>query len=222
MLKAVSIILSRNFSVKRIYSQFTLFSIVILCSFSANATEVQKVVKPAPQISISTHDAFFNNIKKHCGKAFNGKVVINDPEDDFPTGNMVMHVRKCTNTELQIPFHIGDDASRTWIITKTGAGLTLKHDHRKPDGNYVSSTMYGGHTLDSGFNEVQSFPADSYSKQLFVEHLLPESIENVWQIIIYPDTFSYRLTRPAREFQVDFDLTNPIEAPPAPWGYEDE
>jgi hypothetical protein len=29
------------------------------------------------------------------------------------------------------------------------------------------------------------------------------------------------MVREGREFRVDFDLTNPIEAPAAPWGYAD-
>jgi hypothetical protein len=28
--------------------------------------------------------------------------------------------------------------------------------------------MYGGHTLDAGYEQMQSFPADQYSKELFV------------------------------------------------------
>ncbi len=30
--------------------------------------------------------------------------------------------------------------------------------------------MYGGHALDAGWERVQSFPADQYSKELFVKH----------------------------------------------------
>ena len=81
--------------------------------------------------------------------------------------------------------------------------------------------MYGGLTKDQGFAQVQSFPADSYTKQLFVEQGIPQSNDNTWQFFLYPERFSYRMIRPAREFRVDFDLTQPITAPKAPWGYED-
>lgn len=179
---------------------------------------------PAPLVSIPTHDAFFNAIAAHCGKAFEGKVskdnlAAQNQSGTFGGAKLVMHVRECTDTQLFIPFHVGDDASRTWIITKTGAGLMLKHDHRHEDGSYHKSTMYGGHTTDAGYAELQSFPADAYSKQLFVSSGITASIDNVWQIIIYPNRFSYRLIRPAREVQVDFDLSAPIVAPDAPWGY---
>ena len=178
------------------------------------------LAKEAPLVSIPTHDAFFNAIKTHCGKAFQGKVSKDNVGDTFGNAKLVMHVRKCTDSEIQIPFHVGDDASRTWILTKTGAGLMLKHDHRNEDGSFHSSTMYGVHTVDEGFPQVQSFPADVYSKALFIESGIAASTDNVWQMMIYPSRFSYRLIRPAREVQVDFDLENPIATPSAPWGYE--
>ena len=178
------------------------------------------LAKEAPLVSIPTHDAFFNAIKAHCGKAFQGKVSKDNVGNTFGNAKLVMHVRKCTDTEIQIPFHVGDDASRTWILTKTGAGLMLKHDHRNEDGSFHSSTMYGGHTVDEGFPQVQSFPTDVYSKALFIESGIAASTDNVWQMMIYPSRFSYRLIRPAREVQVDFDLETPIATPSAPWGYE--
>ena len=179
--------------------------------------------RPAPLVSIPTHDGFFDNIAAHCGKAFEGKVTVDNATgpSSFAGKKLVMHVRKCTDSELQVPFHVGDDASRTWIITKTGSGLSLKHDHRHQDGTDDVSTMYGGHTVDAGFANVQSFPADQYSKELFVSQGIPQSIGNTWQMYIYPEKFTYRLIRQGREFRVDFDLTKPVTPPPAPWGYKD-
>lgn len=173
--------------------------------------------------SIPTHDAFFNGISALCGKAFSGTITVdNDPSDSFANKKLVMHVRHCDETQLQIPFHVGDDASRTWVITKTGSGLSLKHDHRHSDGTEDVLTQYGGHTVDAGWPQVQSFPADQYSKELFVENAIPQSVGNTWQMYIYPERFTYRLIRQGREFRVDFDLTKPVDAPPAPWGYDDE
>ena len=178
--------------------------------------------RQAPLVSIPTHDAFFNSIASHCGKAFEGKVVFdNDPSPAFDN-KLVMHVRSCTEQTLQVPFHVGDDASRTWIITKTGSGLSLKHDHRKQDGSDDPLTMYGGHTQDAGYNSVQSFPADEYSKQLFVNSGIAQSVGNTWQMFIYENTFTYRLIRQGREFRVEFDLSKPVALPITPWGYESE
>ena len=172
--------------------------------------------------SIPSQDEFFRAISELCGKAYSGTVTVdNSGSDSFANKKLIMHVRRCGETQLQIPFHVGEDSSRTWLITKTGSGLSLKHDHRHRDGTEDVLTQYGGHTVDAGWAQVQSFPADQYSKELFVETAIPQSVGNTWQMFIYPEQFTYRLIRQGREFRVDFDLTNPVEAPPAPWGYDD-
>jgi hypothetical protein len=177
--------------------------------------------QPAPLVSIESHDAFFEKIRGLCGKAFAGKVAVDAPSGGgFGGKPLIMHVMKCTDNVLYIPFHVGDDASRTWIITKTGSGLSLKHDHRHQDGTYDESTMYGGHTMDAGWPNAQSFPADQYSKELFVKQGIPQSNGNTWQMFIYPKSFSYQMVRQGRVFRVNFDLTKPIKTPSLPWGYE--
>ena len=200
----------------------TLLTAAITLSFSVVAlAATADIVQPAPLVSIASQDAYFDNLRAHCGKAYQGKVVMDNPKSEGFDGRLIMHVRKCTDSQLQIPFHVGDNHSRTWIITKTGSGLSLKHDHRNKDGSHDVSTMYGGHTLDAGWPTVQSFPADQYSKELFVRLGIPASNGNTWQMYIYPNTFSYRLVRDGREFRVDFDLTKPVALPPTPWGYQD-
>lgn len=198
----------------------SLITTAVALTFSA-ATVNANVIQDAPLVSIASHDAYFDNLRAHCGKAYEGKVVMDNPKSPGFEGRLVMHVRNCTDRQLQIPFHVGDDHSRTWIITKTGSGLSLKHDHRNKDGSHDVSTMYGGHTVDAGWPTVQSFPADQYSKELFARLGNPQSNTNIWQMYIYPQTFSYRLIREGREFRVDFDLTKPVALPPTPWGYKD-
>ncbi|MBF7073451.1 hypothetical protein ISG33_08595 [Glaciecola sp. MH2013] len=178
-------------------------------------------ISAAPLVSIPTQDAFFASIRAHCGKAYEGKVVIDNQPSPAFDARLVMHVRRCNDAQLQIPFHVGNNASRTWILTKTGSGMNLKHDHRHADGSHDAVTMYGGHTLDAGYDQIQSFPVDEYSKQMFAQEGLAQSLTNIWQMYIYEDVFTYRLVREGREFRVDFDLTQPITPPAAPWGYED-
>lgn len=166
-------------------------------------------------------DAFFNSLKALCGKAFTGKVVVdNAPSDAFSNKPLIMHVRQCSEHQILIPFHVGSDASRTWVLTRTATGLQLKHDHRHKDGSEDALTQYGGHTLDAGWPQVQSFPADDFTKALFVREAIPQSMGNTWQFYLYPTTFTYRMVREAREFRVDFDLTQPVPAPATPWGWE--
>jgi hypothetical protein len=196
--------------IKRILTLVSLISLPMLC-----------VAEPAPLVSIPSHDAFFERIAQHCNKAYEGKVVIDNQPSEVFQQRLVMHVRQCSDSQLHVPFHVGADASRTWIITKTGSGLSLKHDHRKADGSHDPLTMYGGHTLDAGYENMQSFPADEYSKQLFVKLQSAQSVGNTWQMYIYDDVFSYRLIRQGREFRVDFDLNKAVDLPTSPWGYED-
>ena len=197
--------------------QKTLIAALLLVSLGASAN----IVQDAPLVSIASHDAFFNQLKALFGKAFAGNIAVDNPPAPGFEGALIMHVRKCTDQQLHIPFHVADDHSRTWIISKTGSGLTLKHDHRNADGSHDEQTMYGGQTLDAGWANVQSFPADQYSKELFSARGIPQSNTNIWQMFIYPEKFSYRLIREGREFRVDFDLTQPVALPPTPWGYAD-
>lgn len=193
-------------------------SLALLLVLAPPAAMAQ-TVKPAPLLTAEAQQAFFNALREHCGKAYEGKVVVDNPKGSGFEGRLVMHVRRCSEQQLQIPFHVGENRSRTWLITQTGAGLLLKHDHRKPDGSDDSSTMYGGHTQDAGWPQVQSFPVDAVSKEQFVRQGLAASVGNTWQMFIYPKVFSYRLVREGREFRVDFDLTRPVDPPPTPWGY---
>lgn len=164
---------------------------------------------------------FFTHIAAHCGKAFAGKVVAGNSSDSAFSGKtLIMHVRECNDTEIKIPFHVGDDHSRTWVLTKTDQGLRLKHDHRHQDGSEDAVTMYGGDTNSAGTAQKQSFPIDKASIENFMQNGLTQSVTNVWHMAVTPTRFSYQLTRENRDFQVDFDLTQPVALPPAPWGHE--
>lgn len=169
-------------------------------------------------------DEFLWRIAAHCGKAFAGRIVANEPatdNDPFTGKTLVMHVRECGESEIKLPFQVGDDRSRTWVLTRTGTGLRLKHDHRHEDGSEDSLTMYGGDTAAPGTATRQEFPVDAFSVAMFERQGLTASITNVWAMEIEPDRFLYELRRPTgRLFQVEFDLTQPVATPAAPWGHE--
>ena len=174
----------------------------------------------APRATATPQDAFFERLSALCGKAFAGRVETNDPADaDFAGKALVMHVRSCSPTELRIPFHVGDDRSRTWVITRQATGLRLKHDHRHRDGSEDAVTQYGGDTADAGTPGRQQFPVDEVSKAMFTREGRSVSLTNVWAVEVEPGTaFVYELSRPGRLFRVRFDLTRPVEVPPPPWG----
>jgi len=165
-------------------------------------------------------DAFFARLAGLCGKAFEGRIASPPAEADsaFAGKRLVMHVRGCGAGEIRVPFHVGDDRSRTWVITRTASGLRLKHDHRHIDGGEDRLTQYGGDTAGEGTATRQEFPADDFSKMLFVRESLPASTANVWAMEAHGSLFAYELRRPSRFFRVEFDLTRPVAAPPPPWG----
>lgn len=158
--------------------------------------------------------AFFEQLASMCGRAFRGEAtLVSGPGFE---NEMVMHVRRCEPTEIQIPLHVGENRSRTWIISRTADGLRLKHDHRLEDGSDDPVTQYGGDTAEPGTANRQSFPADAFTAEL-----LPEAATNVWTITITPgERLVYQLTRHgAPRATFEFDLTDEVAPPPPPWGY---
>ncbi|HBK47074.1 MAG TPA: hypothetical protein DDZ67_11700 [Xanthomonadaceae bacterium] len=171
-------------------------------------------------------DRFLAALAAHCGQAFAGRVVANRPRsaapDPFEGKPLVMHVRGCESParELRVPFHVGEDRSRTWVLTRTAAGLRLKHDHRHADGSEDVLSHYGGETAAAaGSARRQEFPVDAESIAVFRRAGSQASLRNTWAMEIESRRrFLYELSRPdGRLFQVEFDLSRPIE-PPAPWG----
>ena len=178
-------------------------------------------------------DAFWQALASHCGKAYAGRLVSDEAADaDMRGAEMAMHVRTCSESRIEVPFHVrqadgGWDRSRTWIITRTAEGLRLKHDHRHPDGSSDALTMYGGDTAAPGTARAQDFPVDAESVALFRREGLTASVTNVWRVEVDPAgtpgaRFAYQLSREApnaRRFRVEFDAARPIAPPPAPWGW---
>lgn len=173
-----------------------------------------------PSAVETPRDRFFARLASLCGKAFEGRIASPPVEADssFASKRLVMHVRSCTQDEIRIPFHVGEDRSRTWVVTPAGAGLRLKHDHRHSDGSEDQLTQYGGDTVGEGTERRQEFPADGFSKALFARENISVSSANVWAMEADGRTFAYELRRPGRFFRVEFDLTRPVAPPPPPWG----
>lgn len=152
-------------------------------------------------------EAFMDRLLRLCGKTLEGRIVSQPvPADaDFAGKRLFIHVRDCSPTEFRIPFRVGDDASRTWIVTRTSTGLTLKHEHRQEDGTEDNRSQYGGETVQPGTARRQEFPADQFSKELFIREKIPQSAANVWALEVEPpDFFAYELRRPDRFFRVEF------------------
>lgn len=155
--------------------------------------------------------AFFARLHALCGQRFEGRLASPPtPADAAFAGPMVVEVKDCTADQVRMPLAVGEDRSRTWVVTRTAGGLTLKHDHRHADGTEDALSQYGGATAARGTAERQDFPADDFSKSLFLRRDAAVSTSNIWALEIEPGTrLAYELNRPGRHFRVEFDLARP-------------
>lgn len=197
---------------------FLLVTVLLVSACGSGDRQEQPVTGEYPFLE------FYDTLKAECGNAYAGTVKHEpDTEDNpamfFEDQEMVVHFRECDDQQLKIPFHIkGEDGnwdrSRTWIITKHDDGLELRHDHRKPDGSDDDFTMYGGLTIDFGTDNRQDFQS------------IPRTEENDaysgWRIEMIPgERYTYgTVNGDVWDRVVEFDLSEPIETPPAPWGHE--
>lgn len=161
---------------------------------------------------------FWDSLQTLCGKSFEGSLELPVNDEQFGGKKLLMHVRHCSDTLIKIPFFVGEDSSRTWILTLDNDRIILKHDHRHKDGSEDKITQYGGKTTNSGQSQIQVFSADEETKKM-----IPGASTNVWWITLNDTIFSYNLRRlgTPRVFKVVMDLTKTVENPDQPWGWKE-
>ncbi|MBP9947867.1 MAG: hypothetical protein KBH14_15780, partial [Vicinamibacteria bacterium] len=93
---------------------------------AASSTSMARAQAPTE----SPADRFFASVAGLCGKAFAGKIVANQPTpattDPFEGKSLIFHVRGCGKDRLELPFHVGEDRSRTWVLTRKDGAISLK------------------------------------------------------------------------------------------------
>ena len=199
------------------------------CASAPASAPAEGVDGARPQALTDAADALLAGLARRCGQAYAGVVETDVPETGdatFAGKPLVMHVRECGRDAARVPFHVGDDRSRTWVFTRTPAGLRLKHDHRHADGSPDALTMYGG---DAGRASAAgaptlriAFPVDAESVAMFRAQGREVSVTNTWAVELSGNRFVYELSRPGgRLFRVAFDLDRPVPAPPPPWGADE-
>lgn len=169
-------------------------------------------------------DQWWDNMLMHCGNAYAGSLTLEPPGDDMLEGDelLVVHFRECSEDQIKAPFHIERmdgtwDRSRTWIFTRTESHIELRHDHRRPDGSPDDTTDYGGFTQTPGTPDQQVFIYTDY------DDYDPAGPQRGWRVEIEPNVrYTYGTFRGDDwRWRVDFDLTDTVEPPPAPWGHDD-
>ena len=173
---------------KSFVSVFSAACLTVICATTANASD--------------TRDQFMATLQSMCGQRFEGGLTYAiDPKNPYVGKTMSTEII-CTNTDVRMPVLVDEDRSRTWIFTRTPAGLDLRHDHRHSDGTPEAVTMYGGMANDAGSALSQSFLADTHTFKVF-----PGSETNVWTTSFSADgtVLTYHLERHAKP-RIEFVL----------------
>lgn len=165
-------------------------------------------------------EAFWSALAAHCGRAYEGEISDVTPyyRDGVVGRRAVIHVFDCSDDRIHVPFHLDDNASRNWILTRVDGTLRLKHDHRNPDGTEEEISQYGGDAPVPGLATRQIFPADAHTARI-----LPERADNFWFLdFVGEDVLQYGVHWPTagHSIRFSFDLSRPVDPPPPPWGYE--
>ena len=197
----------------------TLLAFSTLSNATATAAENTPAAEPSSD-QTQAQTAFMQAFEPFCGHAYAARIIEDSapsPDWDHP---LVVHIRDCEDSVVRMPLHVGDDRSRTWVLTLHPDFIDFQHYHLQQDGSPDDVSPYGGKTLDTGTATRQSFPVDEASKALFIANGLDVSVANTWTIE-FPDgqTMRYQLSRPGRLFEVEVDLSQAIPLPPPAWGY---
>ncbi len=168
----------------------------------------------APPAQPAAQDQFWSRLSEHCSRAFAGVAEEFPEADDWLDGaELVMHVRECSDDVIRISFNVGDDRSRTWVLTRHADAIELRHDHRHEDGSPGDPTMYGAVTQAPGTAERQEFPRET-----------DEGVVGGWAIeVVSGERFTYGTVRAgAWRHRLEFDLSRDVPLPSPSWGHEEE
>lgn len=161
----------------------------------------------------TTEDTFFDTMRLLCGGTYTGQVVSDQAVDaDWREDTLVVGPVVCDTDVIRMPLAVGNDRSRTWVLSLTDDGLLFRHEHVEPDGSPSAVTEYGGLARKGGTARRQHFPADAKTKANFTANGIARSNPNVWTLTIEDGTLGYALARPetdtdpARDFRAEFDL----------------
>ncbi len=175
-----------------------LLTLVAVAFCLASPGRCQATLDPASE-------AFFQRIRQMDGRTLTGTTAHpTDPDHDMVGKPLVLRVKVLSADEVRIPFAVGEDTSRTWVLKRTPQGLLFKHDHRLPDGSPDPVTNYGGLAVPGLMSGVQLFPADAETARM-----LPEAVSNVWCLQLSPDgkTLVYSLERHQQpRYEARFEL----------------
>ncbi|MEM7360754.1 MAG: hypothetical protein AAF431_16810 [Pseudomonadota bacterium] len=170
------------------------YKLILLAVFYLASQPILTAAEPTSS-EASAQASYFATLGSLCGQRFEGEMTFpTEGQDSFAGKLLVAEFASCDDTEVRVPFAVGEDRSRTWIFSKLKSGLQLKHDHRHEDGTPDDINMYGGMTAQEGTALSQSFAADEHTATI-----IPEASTNVWTVSLNEDAtvLTYYLERHA-------------------------
>ncbi len=177
---------------------------------SVEENHSNEVLQEIFQFEHESFQAFFDNLNSLCGQTFEGRqVYMQEGRESWEDKRMIMTVDICMPNVIQVPFHLNEDRSRTWMFLNEEGQLRFRHDHRHEDGTPEEITLYGGYAdPERGTAHRQVFPADEYTIDL-----LARGAGSEWVVEMNEEmtVFSYELHHQGELlFRAEFDLTRPL------------
>lgn len=156
----------------------------------------------------SAQNMFFENLSHLCGSIFEGYSTFTDtPTHVFAGKKLTASLISCNDREIRIPFSVGDDHSRTWLLRRNSRGLLLKHDRRHSSADPGEIIEYVGWATHEGSASRQFFVADTDRV-----HVPPEIAGSLWSLSLDVDRgeLSYSLKhRQQQRYEVVLQLRKP-------------
>lgn len=174
----------------------------------------EEMPEEAPEAEAQNpQDEFWAALQGMCESAYEGELLQAPEGDDQvdPDARLVVHFWECGDDRLRIPFHVGEDRSRTWVLLRHDDEIELRHDHRYEDGEEEENTWYGSSTMEEGTAYRQDFVQES------------DGVTGGWRIEIHPgERYTYGTIRDGEwRHHLEFDLSEEVDIPSLPWGHEE-
>ena len=86
----------------------------VSCGSPSSKQKDEKSTKSALSITDENSAAFYQKLQSLCGKSFAGEeVYMKEGRESWAHLPFRMFVTRCDNQEIHIPFHVGENKSRT-------------------------------------------------------------------------------------------------------------
>ncbi len=151
--------------------------------------------------------AFWKTLQPACGKLLPGDMLSRRSADrDWRRAGVSLDVVECSREGVRMVLAVGDDRSRSWILTPQDGGILFRIDRAEGTGPGV--TGYGGLSTEGADAMRQIFPTDDVTKEIFTERNLVLALDNVWSLTLDPESghLTYEVERTSGGRKMRFDL----------------